>query len=107
MDTSRKRSTTTRATKESKDVEVTSRFRNRVASVSPLVEGFLDLLTAAVEADRPFFYFDADDQGKRGTKAPMTRCESTRLTSTSVDGLVTARRTDVAMGNVTSSWPIV
>ena len=103
-ETSRRRSSTTRATKESKDVEVPNRFRNRVASVSPSVEGFRRSVDSAVEADRPFFYFDADDQDKRATKATMTRCLSTRLTSTRADGLVTAGRTDVAMENVTSSW---
>ena len=68
-----KRSSLARAT-ESKDVEVPRYFKNRVASVSPSVEGD----RRSVQANRTFFfYFDADDESRWGTKATMPRYETT------------------------------
>ena len=80
------RSSVTRTTKESKDVDVpSSHFKTNVASV--------------VEADRPFFFcFDVDDDGRQENKAAMTFCETTRLTSTKVDGPATDGWTVVAKG---------
>ena len=99
METSPRRSSVTRTTKELKDVEVPpNHFKNSVASVSPSTEGDCRSVYSSIEADRPFFfYFDADDDGRQGTKATMTRSERTRLTS-DFDGLVTAGRTVVVKG---------
>ena len=97
METSPRRSSVTRTTKESKDVEVPPcHFKNNVAPVSPSAEGDRRSVDSAVEAYRPLFYFDADDDGRQGTKATMTCSERTRLTSTRVNGSVTAGRTLVA-----------
>ena len=89
----------TRATTESKAIKARPNFKKRVASVSSLVEVDRRSVKSSVEAVRPFFfYFDADDGSRRGTKATMTRCETTRLTSTRIDGLVTAGCTVVTRG---------
>ena len=99
METSPRWSSVMRTTKESRDVEVPpSHFKNSIVSVSPSAEDDRRSVNSAVEADQPLFYFDADDDCRQGNKAMMTRCETTRLTSTKDDGLATAGRTVVVKG---------